>query len=133
MGEKKKATPSASQPFHSPGTGSGRYGRKTPGTGLGATEEPPGRLPYVKYTEVARFSSRVEAETVGHALDPYDIPFLVQSADTGMFGPGMVGWSPGGAALLVPDEHLDRVRELLDCVVRPVAEDDDEEPAASDD
>ena len=72
----------------------------------------------MKYTEVARFGSRAEAETVGHALDQFDIPFMVQSADTGMFGPGMVGWSPAGAALLVPEERLAEVRELLDCVVR---------------
>ena len=74
------------------------------------------------YTEVAWFNSRIEAETVGHALDQYDIPFMVQSGDTGMFGPGMIGRSPVGASLLVPEEHLDEVRELLDCVVRPVAD-----------
>lgn len=70
------------------------------------------------YTEVARFGSRLEAETVGHALDQYDIPFMVQSGDTGMFGPGMVGWSPEGATLLVPEDRLDEVKELLNCVVQ---------------
>ena len=72
----------------------------------------------MSYVEVARFGSRAEAETVGHALDQFGIAFLVQSADTGIFGPGMVGWSPAGAALLVPEEKLDEVRELLECVVR---------------
>ena len=71
----------------------------------------------MEYTEVARFGSRLEAEAVGHALDQYDIPFMIQSGDTGMFGPGMVGWSPEGAALLVPEDRLDEVRELLNCVV----------------
>ena len=70
------------------------------------------------YTEVARFGSRLEAEAVGHALDQYDIPFMVQSGDTGMFGPGMVGWSPEGATLLVPEDRLDEVKELLNCVVQ---------------
>ena len=73
------------------------------------------------YVEIARFESRLEAETVGHALDSYEIPFLVQSADIGMFGPGMVGWSPAGAALLVPENRVEEVRELLNCVV-PAAE-----------
>lgn len=77
----------------------------------------------MSYTEIAWFNSRIEAEVVGHALDQYDIPFLVQSGDTGMFGPGMVGRSPVGASLLVPDEHVEEVRELLNCVVRPVADD----------
>ena len=71
----------------------------------------------MKYTEVARFGSRLEAEAIGHALDQHDIPFLVQSHDTGMFGPGMVGWSPAGAALLVPDDRVHDVKELLNCVV----------------
>ncbi len=72
------------------------------------------------YVEVSWFPSRLEAEAVGHALDQYDIPFLVQSADTGMFGPGMTGWSPQGAKLLVPEERLAEVRELISCVVKPL-------------
>jgi len=77
----------------------------------------------MKYSEVARFGSRLEAETVGHALDQYDIPFLVQSGDTGMFGPGMVGWSPAGATLLVPEERFAEVQELLNCIVKPIEDD----------
>jgi len=69
------------------------------------------------FVEIARFSSRLEAETIGHALDQYGIPFVVQSADVGMFGPGMIGTSPAGAQLLVPQDRLDEVRELLNCVV----------------
>ena len=67
--------------------------------------------------ESARFNSRLEAETVGHALDQYDIPFLVQSADVGMFGPGMIGISPAGAQLLVPQDCVETVRDLLTCLV----------------
>ena len=78
----------------------------------------------MEFEEVARFNSRLEAEAVGHALDQYDIPFLVQSADVGMFGPGMTGWSPQGASLLVPADRVQEVHELLSCIA-PVAEDEE--------
>ena len=77
----------------------------------------------MSFREVAWFNSRLEAEAVGHALDQQEIPFLVQSSDVGMFGPGMIGRSPVGASLLVAEEDVERVRELLSCVVRPLAED----------
>ena len=70
--------------------------------------------------EIARFSSRMEAEVYGHALDQYDIPFLIQGSDVGMFGPGMIGFTPGGVALLVPEESLPEVEEILSCVAGPV-------------
>lgn len=76
------------------------------------------------YAAVARFNSRLEAEAIGHALDQYSIPFLVQSADVGMFGPGMTGWSPQGATLLVPADRVDEVLELLSCLA-PVGEDEE--------
>ena len=79
------------------------------------------------YEEIAWFSSRLEAETIGHALDQYEIPFLVQSGDTGMFGPGMIGRSPVGASLLVPQQHAEEARELLNCVVRPLDAESEEE------
>jgi len=81
----------------------------------------------VSYVEIARFPSRLEAETIGHALDQYDIPFLVQSPDIGIFGPGHIGPVPMGASLCVPEERVGEVRELLNCLV-PVAEDGGEEP-----
>ena len=73
----------------------------------------------MNYTEIARFDSRLEAETVGHALDQYGIPFFVQSADIGMFGPGNIGRAPGGAGLCVPAERAEEASELLRCAVRP--------------
>jgi len=76
---------------------------------------------------VAIFNSRLEAEAVGHALDQHDIPFLVQSADVGMFGPGMTGWSPEGARLLVPADRVEEVHELLSCLA-PIPEDEDAPP-----
>lgn len=76
------------------------------------------------YVEIAVLPSRLEAETIGHALDQHQIPFLVQSHDIGMFGPGMTGFTPDGARLLVPADRVDEVRELLDCVARPIPEDE---------
>ncbi len=76
------------------------------------------------FVEIAVFSSRLEAEAIGHALDQYEIPFLVQSHDVGMFGPGMVGTSPAGARLCVPGDRVEEVRELLSCLAGPLAEDE---------
>ncbi len=69
------------------------------------------------YIEIARFGSRLEAETIGHALDQYNIPFLIQSHDIGMFGPGFIGQAPGGAGLLVPANRAEETNQLLHCVV----------------
>lgn len=82
------------------------------------------------FVEIAVFPSRLEAETIGHALDQYDIPFLIQSHDVGMFGPGMAAITPGGASLRVPADRVDEVRELLTCVVKPLPDDTlvEEEP-----
>ena len=83
------------------------------------------------FVEIALLPSRLEAETIGHALDQYAIPYLVQSHDVGMFGPGMTGTTPGGAALLVPADRVDEVRELLSCVVKPLGDDElDNDPQA---
>jgi len=78
--------------------------------------------------EIARFSSRLEAESIGHALDQYEIPFVVRSDDVGIFGPGMTGWSPQGASLWVAAGQVDEVRRLLSCIVAPLDElpEDDE-------
>lgn len=70
--------------------------------------------------EIARFPSRIEAESIGHALDQYEIDFVVRSDDVGMFGPGMTGWSPQGASLWVAAHRADEVRELLSCVASPL-------------
>ena len=81
---------------------------------------------YLEFVEIARFESRLEAETIGHALDQYDIPFFVQSHDIGMFGPGHMGRTPGGAGLCVPAEKAKEASELLRCAVRGDDEGQDE-------
>ncbi len=80
------------------------------------------------YVEIARFDSRLEAETIGHALDQYDIPFLIQSPDIGMFGPGFTGRAPGGAGLHVPADRAEEAKELLHCAVRPHSEPENASP-----
>ncbi len=79
------------------------------------------------YLEIARFGSRLEAEAIGHALDQYQIPFLVRSDDIGMFGPGHLGRTPAGAGLLVPADRAEEARELLNCVAQLPSESDAEE------
>ena len=83
----------------------------------------------MNYVEIAKFSSRLEAEAIGHALDEFGIPFLVQGADVGMFGPGHVGTVPVDISLRVPEDRLEEVEELLTCVVKPI--DPDELDAAA--
>lgn len=68
---------------------------------------------------VGRFDSRLEAEAIGHALDPHGIPFLVKSEDLGIFGPGHTGATPQGATLWVPAEYKGRIEELLSCLLKP--------------
>lgn len=85
----------------------------------------------MEFVEIARFSSRLEAETIGHALDQFGIPFVVESPDVGMFGPGFGGSAPGGAGLRVPADRADEASDLLHCAVRPEADSEDEEEAAS--
>ncbi len=85
---------------------------------------------YTEFVEIARFDSRLEAETIGHALDQFDIPFFIQSHDIGMFGPGHMGRTPGGAGLCVPAEKAEEASELLHCAVRGDDEAEDAPPGA---
>lgn len=79
------------------------------------------------FVAIASFPSRLEAETVGHALDQYGIPFFVQSEDIGFYGTGGLVHSPFGARLMIPSDRLEEVSELLRCVVSPAESDDPEE------
>ena len=70
----------------------------------------------------------MEAEAVGHALDQYEIPFLIQGSDIGIFGPGMNGRSPAGVSLQVSEDALEEVKELLHCVLEPESDEVDSGP-----
>jgi hypothetical protein len=73
--------------------------------------------PEDEFVQIARFDTRLEAEAIGHALDQYDIPFLVKGDDIGIFGPGHVMATPQGSSLWVPASRRREVVELLSCVV----------------
>jgi hypothetical protein len=64
------------------------------------------------YTKLRTFSSRMEAEMAAELLKKAQIPFIIQSEDTGIFGPGNMP-SPRGARLLVQREDVKRARVLL--------------------
>jgi hypothetical protein len=81
-----------------------------------------------KFVWIARFDTRLEAEAIGHALDQYDIPFLVKSDDIGIFGPGHVMSTPQGATLWVPKSRSEEVADLLSCVVTRDQEETDTNP-----
>ncbi|MCP3959601.1 MAG: DUF2007 domain-containing protein [bacterium] len=80
----------------------------------------------MEFVEIARFGSRLEAETIGHALDQFGIPFYVASTDIGVFGPGHTGATPGGAGLCVPEDRAEEASELLHCAVRPEGDEPDQ-------
>jgi hypothetical protein len=65
------------------------------------------------YAKLKTFASRMEAEMAAELLTKARIPFIIQSEDTGIFGPGNMP-SPRGARLLVPDEDMKRAKDLLE-------------------
>lgn len=69
------------------------------------------------YICVACFGSRLEAETVAHALEPYAIPYLIQGEDVGILGAGQSACAPGGVQLWIPATAVDEARRLLPCAL----------------
>ncbi len=67
------------------------------------------------WIKIAEFSTRLSAETIGHALDQHDIPHIVQQDDAG----GMFGGLGSGASLWIPADRKEDVARLLSCVVQP--------------
>lgn len=59
-----------------------------------------------------RFPSRMEAEMAGEILKKAEIPYLIQSEDIGIFGPG-AGSAPMGARLMVRQDDLQDAKVLL--------------------
>lgn len=58
------------------------------------------------------FHLRMEAEMAGEILKEAEIPYLIQSEDIGLFGPG-AGPAPGGARLMVRKADLEDAKVLL--------------------
>ena len=73
------------------------------------------------YAKLRTFASRMEAEMAAELLKKAGIPFIIQSEDTGIFGPGNMP-SPRGARLLIPGEEMERARDLLERVFGEVPE-----------
>lgn len=73
------------------------------------------------YMKLMTFPSRLEAEMAAEVLKKAQIPFIIQSEDTGIFGPGSVP-SPRGARLLVPKEDMKIARDLMKRIFGEVRE-----------
>lgn len=67
------------------------------------------------FIKIGSFNSRIEAETIGHALDQYDIPHMIKLDDAG----GMLVQMLPGASLWVPEDQAEEARRLLACVLPP--------------
>ena len=65
-----------------------------------------------EFVKLHLFSSRLEAEMLGEILRQSEIPYLIQSEDIGLFGPG-ASPAPGGARLVVRKCDLEDARDLL--------------------
>jgi len=59
-----------------------------------------------------RFSSRMEAEMAAEILKQAKIPYLIQSEDIGVFGPG-ASPAPMGARLMVRQDDFQDAKILL--------------------
>ena len=64
------------------------------------------------FTLLNLFPSRMEAEMAGEILKQAEIPYIIQSEDIGLFGPG-ASPAPAGARLLVREADLDDAKSLL--------------------
>ena len=64
------------------------------------------------FVKLHLFSSRMEAEMVGEILKQAEIPYLIQSEDIGIFGPG-ASPAPGGARIGVRRADLEDARIML--------------------
>lgn len=70
----------------------------------------------MSFIPLHRFPSRMEAEMAGEILKQAEIPYLIQSEDIGIFGPG-ASPAPSGARLLVHQEDLQDAKILLSGLV----------------
>jgi len=64
------------------------------------------------FVKLHLFPSRLEAEMVGEILKQAEIPYLIQSEDIGIFGPGAAP-APGGARLRVRKADLEYAKVIL--------------------
>ncbi|MCC6244561.1 MAG: DUF2007 domain-containing protein [Gemmatimonadaceae bacterium] len=66
-----------------------------------------------EWVELANYRTGFEADMARQALEAADIPVLVRSDASGIFGVGYGGGVTGGITLFVPGPELDVARSLL--------------------
>jgi hypothetical protein len=62
---------------------------------------------------VAEFGATYEAVFAVARLEAAGIPVLRKGPETGIFGPGFGGFTPGGVQILVPADRLEDARAIL--------------------
>lgn len=66
----------------------------------------------IKFKKIANYASRPEAEMMAAILKKHNIPVLIQSGSSGMFGSSAAP-SPKGASLLVPEKNIEKAVKIL--------------------
>ena len=66
-----------------------------------------------QWAVVTKVFTGLEVDTIRAALEQEGIPVLVRGFGVGIFGSGFQGPIADGAEVLVPDDALDRARELV--------------------
>lgn len=64
------------------------------------------------FVRLCNFPSRLEAEMLGEILRQAEIPYIIQSEDIGIFGPGAAP-APGGARIAVREADLEYAKVAL--------------------
>lgn len=66
----------------------------------------------IKFKKIANYASRPEAEMMAVILKKHNIPVLIQSEASGMFG-SSAALSPKGVFLLVPEKNIKKAIKIL--------------------
>jgi hypothetical protein len=66
-----------------------------------------------EWVKAEEFATQFEAELARARLTSAEIPCIIKSHSTGLFGPGYQGFIPGGVELHVPEPLLEEAREVL--------------------
>ena len=68
----------------------------------------------MEWVTVKEFATQLEAEMARARLESEEIPSMIASHGSGVFGAGFQGPIPGGVELRVPRDRLAEVRDVLD-------------------
>ena len=78
-----------------------------------------------QWVKLATYSTGFEADIARATLEDAGIPVMVRGNQVGAFGGGFQGPVVGGVDLHVPDDALERARELVDTEADELDEDED--------